>query len=122
MIVWKLKTAADETLIAAYTEAVIRTSEAQAQMRPRVANWHADKILQIARELRRRGPEAQKKLLPLLHHSNPHVRGWSATHALGFAPEEALPVLRALAKERGDPGFDARIALQEWEKGTLGLP
>jgi hypothetical protein len=91
-------------------------------MRPRVANRHADKIWKIARELRRRGPEAQRTLLPLLHHPHPDVRGWSATHALGFAPDEALPVLRALAKEPGIPGLDAEITLEEWEKGTLGLP
>jgi hypothetical protein len=119
MIVWRLTSAADERLIAAYTEAVILSE--RAQMRPWLANWHADKIWKIARELRRRGPEAQRKLLPLLHHLHPVVRGWSATHALGFAPDEALPVLRALAKEPGI-GFEARITLQEWEKGTLGLP
>lgn len=57
-----------------------------------------------------------------LNHENPFVRGWVATHMLKFDSERAVEVLRRLSAAGGLAGFDARIVLQEWEKGTLKIP
>jgi hypothetical protein len=110
---------ADEDLVEAYLNAAIRQSEAHSA---RVANRNAKRLLQIAGEIRRRGPVAQTKLLALLEHRNVNVRLWAATHSLDFASEQAEFVLRVLAKEREFIGLNAQITLELWKKGTLVFP
>jgi hypothetical protein len=109
----------NEQLIDTYVDAVLRRSEARSA---RVANRHATTIIEIARELRRRGPEAQVKLLPLLEHPHSDVRVWAAGHALAFAPDKAGLVLRRLIQERGAVGATARMTLALWKEGKLVLP
>ena len=76
----------------------------------------------VYRELRARGKTAQNALLPLMTDPDDAVRGWSAAHALEFAPEQAEPVLTALADSRGVSAFSAKMTLREWRKGNLSFP
>ena len=86
------------------------------------ANAAHDVIAPAYRELRSRGIDAQRALLPLLQHPDPSVRGWAAAHGLEFAPDQAEPALEALADLGGIGGLDAKMTLSVWRKGDLRFP
>jgi hypothetical protein len=82
-----------------------------------------DAVSAAYRELRIRGPEAQRALLPLLRHENPAVRLAAGAHALEFAPEEGEPALTELATTDETPvAFDAEMTLAVWRDGELRFP
>jgi len=110
------------TLVATYRAAAVSHGIATANGDYRSANRHHDMIAGIYRELRRRGDEARKDLLPLLNDMNPHVRAWAAAHALEFAPDHGEPVLRRLASAGGIVGLNAEMTLNEWSNGSLKFP
>jgi hypothetical protein len=88
----------------------------------KAANEAHDVIAPGYRELRTRGLQAQRALLPLLEHPDPGVRGWAAAHGLEFAPDQAEPTLEALAGVDGLGGSSAKMTLQVWRKGDLNFP
>ena len=82
-----------------------------------------DTVSAAYRELRARGIEAQRALLPLLQHENPAVRLAAGAHALEFAPEEGEPALAELAVEdETSLAFDAEMTLEVWRDGELRFP
>ena len=81
-----------------------------------------DLLIAIYSELRRRGEESQRALLPLLADKDPGVRLWAGTHALEFAPRSAVPVLKALDSVDGFYGITASISLDMWRSGKLRFP
>jgi len=64
---------------------------------PETFNRLGDKIGEISEQLKRRGLADRQALLPLFKH--PHAAVWydAATKIMGFAPEQAIPVLEFLA-------------------------
>lgn len=86
-------------------------------------NRCAKRVAEAYAELRRRGCLAQRSLLVLLDHADPHVRGWAAAHALEFAPDDGEAALRALAADGdGIVAFNASMTLKTWEQGALTFP
>jgi Holliday junction resolvasome RuvABC DNA-binding subunit len=85
--------------------------------KPRVANRHHAEMFGAFRELIRRGE--QDEIITLMGHEDPIVRQWSAIHALGFAPAQAVPVLEALQAGNGVPSLNAAVMLQLWRDGKL---
>jgi hypothetical protein len=84
--------------------------------------WH-DVVAGAYRELRHRGPAAQRELLVLLGDPNPQVQAWCAAHALEFAPDLGEPVLSALVTGPNRMlGFEAETTLREWREGKLRFP
>jgi hypothetical protein len=82
-----------------------------------------DDIAAAYRELRVRGPEAQRALLPLLEHDDPAVRLAAGAHALEFAPEDGEPALTTLAAtDETSIAFDAQMTLEVWRGGELQFP
>lgn len=116
-----MKSASLDDLIAAYRDAAQTHGAATKSGDYKTGNKASDRIAAIYAELRRRGEDAQRELLPLLRDDDPGVRLWAAAHALEFAPDEGVHVLRALV-QRGILGFDAKITLREWEAGRLRFP
>lgn len=88
----------------------------------KAANEAHDVIAPGYRELRSRGVEAQRALLPLLEHPDPGVRGWAAAHGLEFAPNQAEPTLEDLADGGSIGGSSAKMTLEVWRKGDLKFP
>jgi hypothetical protein len=87
------------------------------------ANRAAYGLAVIYSELRRRGRDAQERLLPLLHDQSSGVRLWAGAHALEFAPSEGALVLESLAaKGAGILGLSAAMTLKEWCEGRLRFP
>jgi hypothetical protein len=90
--------------------------------RPKDGNRMFDLLIAIDRELRARGPEAQRQLLSLLDDPDPGTRCWAAASVLEFAPDEGERVLVELAKApNGLIGFSAEMTLEQWKAGTFKI-
>lgn len=122
MKVSQLPKASVADLLKAYAEAAAAHGAASAKGDYRKANPQHDSLAVIYRELRARGSEAQRSLLGLLDHPDEAVRGWAASHALDFAPDEGEPVLEALTTSAGIWKLTSEMTLKEWRKGTLSFP
>lgn len=109
-------------LINSYREAAVRHGDAIARGDHQSANRAANRIAAIYSELRRRGLEAQRQLIPLLDAPEPRVRGWAAAHSLEFAPSEGEAVLIRLVSQSGLLGLSAEMTLKEWRAGRLRFP
>jgi hypothetical protein len=110
-----------EELISAYREAASVQGTCLEGGGSRTERKAADLVFAIYGELRLRGEESQRALLPLLVDSDPGVRRWAGQHALEFAPTEAVPVLEALAPV-GYIGLMAKLVLDGWRSGRLTFP
>jgi hypothetical protein len=86
----------------------------------RIGNKAADLAGAIYLELRRRGEESQKALLPLLADEDRGVRLEAATFVLDFAPREAVPVLEALIPV-GFVGLMAKMVVFAWRRGDYKI-
>jgi len=86
------------------------------------ANKHHDRLVGALHLLRQHGTEGEQALLGLLSDENASVRCWAATHSLENDAEQARNALEALSAQPGIIGFNARMVLSEWDKGTLKLP
>ncbi len=109
-------------LLKMYSEAASAHGISTAKGDYREGNKQHEIIAAVYRELRRRGLDAQRSLLILLDSPDDAVRNWSASHSLEFAPEAGEPVLESLATNSGIQGFNAKMVLKEWRKGTLSFP
>src|SRR5438270_889587 len=107
-------------LLQLYEDAARRHGEATEEGDPESGNQAHDEIVALRHELKRRGHEML--LCQLLKSFNGSVRGWAATHLLDVVPDQAVPVLEELSKEkRGYLGLGARMTLKEWHAGRLHL-
>jgi hypothetical protein len=118
----QLKHATIGELVRIYQEAASRHRKGIEEGTPRVTNRAADKVAAVYRELRRRGGNARDALLPLLLSDDLGVQGWVAAHALEFAPEQGLAILKSLAKKEGSIALSARMTLKVWNEGALRFP
>jgi|SRR5580704_16181955 hypothetical protein len=90
---------------------------------PNRANSLYKLMLKIYREIKRRGGEAQRQMLPLLENENAHIRVAVASLALEFDPQAAEPVLRKIGQdEHNFLGFTADMVLKQWKEGKLHSP
>ena len=78
------------------------------------------KLESVDQEIRARGIEARRKMLPLLNHRNPQVRINAAKALLAIAPEEARSALELLAS-RGPSiqRLDAKMCIRHLEEGVF---
>ena len=118
----ELSTESLDQLIEKYRHAASAHGRATVDGDNETANRNHDIVAAIYRELRQRGTPAQLALLPLLQDSDDALRSWAASHALEFKPEEAEPVLEAIAASRGILAFNAKMTLRVWRNGDLALP
>ncbi len=118
----QLQKATIPDLVAAYAEAARAHGSATDDGDHKKANKAHDQIASIYSELRRRGLEAQRALLPLLFDPHPWVRSWSASHALDFGAAEGAAVLERLAGVKGAVAISAHYTLEAWRNGTLKFP
>jgi hypothetical protein len=112
-----------ETLIRDYREAAAAQWASIFAGKAKAAQKHSERVVRIYSELRRRGDDARRGLLPLLDDDDPGVRVWAAAHALEFDPNKAEPVLTDLSEQRRGPTATiASYTLQQWRDGTLVFP
>ena len=109
-----------EDLVSTFAKTASEHGEFMAACDPRRANAKFDQMAKLYGELRHRGLDAQRQLLPLLDSDNPHIRFHVATYALDFEPEPAVQALKnILHMESGALRFDARMTLEQWHKGEI---
>ena len=113
------ETATLEEIITEYVDAVMAYDPALLAGDSAGATAAYERVAVCSRELRRRGLDAQKALLPLLGHQIFRVRLCAATDALEFAPEIAEAELAKLASSNDLVGLDASTILREWREGRL---
>lgn len=109
-------------LVKAYSESAEVQAEATENGDFKTGNRASDLISAIYSELRHRGPEAQRALLPLLEADSPGVKLWAASHAMDFSPADGEPVLESLVPVGRFLGLSAKTTLEEWRKGRLTFP
>lgn len=122
MMKQQLRSARLEELIEAYKSHARTQGAATESGDYKVGNEASDMLSEIYGEIRQRGSDAQRELLPLLKENDPGIRLWSASHALEFSPDDGEPVLRSLIPVGTFLGLCARTTLLEWEKGRLQFP
>ena len=113
---------ADAEIVATYRSAASEHGRHSATGDHEKANPQAESLAAAYRELRRRGEESQRLLLPLLHDEDPSVRAWAGAHALEFASEAGEATLEDLAEGDSLSAFTARMTLREWRQGRLTFP
>jgi Domain of unknown function (DUF2019) len=118
----QLSTADAMRLVEMYRDAAEQHGEATEDGDHKTANISADLISEVYAELRQRGANAQRAVLPLLTDPVSGVRFWSASHALEFAPEEGEAVLEKFASSDTFLGSSAEMTLNEWRGGRLHFP
>lgn len=101
-----------------YVSAAVKFGETRVARDFEAGNEFADALQQLGRVLRR-SPEGQSALKKMLDHDNIFVRLWAASDSLPFAQEEAVPVLEAIAAQKGLTGTSAFTTLTEWQSGRL---
>lgn len=101
-----------------YVSAAVKFGETRVARDFEAGNEFADALQQLGRVLRR-SPDGQTALKKMLGHENVFVRLWAAGDALPFAQEVAVPVLEAIAAQKGLTGTSAYTTLTEWQAGRL---
>jgi hypothetical protein len=115
-----LATASVDELVDRYASAAAAHAKASEQGDHAVANPQHDVVAAVYRELRDRNE--REALLPLLQIDDPGVRGWAASHALEFSPDDGERVLQELSASAGLVGFNAQMTLDTWRAGELTFP
>lgn len=107
-------------LVAEYRQHAARHGVATETGDHKKANKHYDRLVTALLALRAEG--AERALLGLLSDDNAAVRCWAATNSLEIDEEQARKALEGASSQPGIAGFNARMVLSEWDKGTLKIP
>ena len=111
------------SLVQRHTESSAAHGQATETGDPVAANRAYDALAEVSLELRRRGADAQRALIPLLEHPDAGVRAWAGAHALEFCPEQGEPALMRVAAIPGSlVGLSAEMTLRQWYDGKLRFP
>jgi hypothetical protein len=118
----ELEAAPSEKLIEEYQKAATAHGQAILNSDHEAANKHYEVVAACSRELKRRGADAQRLLLPLLNSSDPEIRFCAAVDALEFAPELGEEELKKLAESEAICGLNAYAILKQRGKTTMKFP
>jgi len=110
------------TLKTEYRDLAIAHGRARGMGNYKSANTNGNKLIQTLKELKSFGPAGELALLSLVEDQDDSVACWAATHSLPFDEKHSLTVLGNLSKKSGAIGFDAKMVLQQWQKGQLIVP
>lgn len=113
-----MNTNAQETqqLLQRYREAAAGGGERN----PEEANrWHD--IAHACYRTLRESEAGRQGITALISDDDPYVRCCAAAHSLHWAPGIARPALEALRDSHRESAFDARMVLQEFDKGRLSF-
>lgn len=87
-----------------------------------IYNREYAKIVDIGDELKARGPEARRALVPLYQHHDPQVRLMAAQFSYGVAPEAARRCLEEIADSKMPPQYlHAGMSIAALDNGTSML-
>ena len=106
----RLKTSSTEQLVEEFRELSAEHGHALEGANARAANRRFDPLVAIIKELRSRGPEAQRQLSELLADPEPSTRRWTASAVVDFAPSEAEQVLEELSRTQRNARAEAYVS------------
>lgn len=108
-----------ERLAEKFIDASIIYGEAIEQGESKAANKQSS----IIRKIRKQLVESCKLdlLIPSIKHNNDYVRLNVAASLIEILPDESRTVLAELQSRKGLVGFEAKMFLQEWDKGNIKL-
>ena len=81
------------------------------------ANRAANTVQKVCRQMKRHGNGGRNVLVSLMHHEHPAVRLAAAAVCRSFAEDDAVAVLKDLAKGSGHIALTATLILDEYHKG-----
>jgi hypothetical protein len=109
----------DAELVSQFSEIAKVRGEATMMLDTRRANACFDRMKTVDMEMRARGTEARKALIPLLSDPDRYVRYYAAIYLLALAPDQARAILEWNTKfEVGILAADARGMLRALDEGT----
>ncbi|NJL18261.1 MAG: DUF2019 domain-containing protein [Nitrospira sp.] len=110
-----------ERLAKEFADNVVLQTDSIRAGNARRANVHARRSIKAFEALRERGDVGRDALLPLLSHARADIRGTAAAFLLRHRNEEAIAVLKELARGEGMDAFGAQQTLARWSEGTWSL-
>jgi hypothetical protein len=109
----------DAELVSQFSTIAKERGEATMMLDTRRANACFDRMKAVDLELRARGVETRKALIPLLNDRDRYVRYYAAMYLLGLVPDQARAILEWNTKyEVGILAADARGMLRALDEGT----
>jgi hypothetical protein len=109
----------DAELVSKFSAIAKARGEATMMLETRRANACFDQMKAVDLEMRSRGTEARKALIPLLSDPDRYVRYYAAMYLLTVAPEQARAILEWNTRfEVGILAADARGMLRALDEGT----
>lgn len=110
-----------DRLVRSFAESVVAQTNAMWAGDARASNRFANQTVRAYRQLREQGEDGLEALSQLLADESPDVRSAAAAFLLKYKTEEALAVLREVARRPGLIGFKAGEAIKRWESGEWHL-
>lgn len=108
-----------ENLIETFLAASIKYGEAIESGDHKNANSQSNTIRKIRKQL---SMSCELELLiPCMQHENDYVKLNVASSLIPLLPDESKKILKELEKKKGILGFEAKMFLQEWEKGNIKI-
>jgi hypothetical protein len=105
------------SLVQEFAQAVIQQKLAIWHGTAAESNKHANRILAAFDKFRMLGNEGSDALAELFTHENAAVRSMAATFLLRYKTNEALAILREVAKGNSLTAFGASASIKRWEEG-----
>lgn len=110
-----------QQMITKFAVASYKHQEAIMEGNSRKANRHAKQIAETFQKIVTTGELARKALLQLTQSEDDAVAAMAATFSLKYATDEAIAVLKRIAKRPDLLGFRSEQAIKRWEEGTWQL-
>ena len=110
-----------DKLVAEFAEGVLRQTSAIDIGNHRAGNRWARRYLATFDALCALGDKGKDRLSTLFNHPNTRVREVAAVFLLKHRTEEALAILREVAKGHGLAALGASEAIKRWEEGSWNL-
>lgn len=108
-----------ENLIETFLIASIKYGEAIESGDHKKANSQSNTIRKIRKQL---STSCELELLiPCMQHENDYVKLNVASSLITLLPNDSKKILQKLEKKKGLLGFEAKMFLQEWEKGNIKI-
>lgn len=107
-------------LVARFVEIAIQQGDAAFEFDHKKYNALYDKMDQVDEELKVRGPDARRALIPLYEHPNLQVQIKAAKRTLAVAPDEARAVLERIAASGEMPqALEAGMSIFNLDSGVF---
>ena len=109
-----------EELVSRFVEIGVRQDQAIFRDDNAAFNRLFDRMQAVQQELKRRGGDQRRALMPLYSHQNMQVRLMAAKSTLAVAPEQARRMLEAIADSGWQPqAGDAGMCLISLDRGVF---